>query len=180
MSASASAPVVACKPSIRIDAPEVVERWWKNVRAAWPETEGSYFEVVGFAALEKPTDAIARQSVFQATVRCFLTKAATASGARRISLVERLFEFLLQPEYAAYHRRYAEWRATMLTKCDEFCADFLCSRRLRGLCRRFQRLFPDPEPEPFEDYDPQGNDPQGNDPQGNDPQGNDPEPVDCY
>ena len=194
MSACASAPVVtadftslvASKPSIRIDAPEVVERWWKNVRSAWPETEGSYFEVVGFAAFEKPDDAIARQSVFQAAVRCFLTAAATAATAeRRVVLVERLFEYLLRPEYAAYHRRYTEWRCVMRAKCDELCADYRSTSRLRGLCRRFQRLYPDiiavsttggasgtiqrlfpepePEPEPEEvDWD------------------RDPEPVDCY
>lgn len=176
MSACASSPVVtadftslvASKPSIRIDAPEVVERWWKNVRGAWrgawPETEGSYFEVVGFAAFEKPDDAIARQSVFQAAVRCFLTAAATAATAeRRVVLVERLFEYLLRPEYAAYHRRYTEWRCVMLAKCDELCADFRSTSRLRGLCRRFHRLFPEPEPEPEEvDWD------------------RDPEPVDCY
>ena len=175
MLACASSPVVtadftslvASKPSIRIDAPEVVDRW-KNVRmawrgawrGAWPETEGSYFEVVGFAAFEKPDDAIARQSVFQATVRCFLTAAATAATAeRRVVLVERLFEFLLQPEYAAYHRMYAEWRCVMLAKCDEFCADFRCSHRLRVLCRRFQRLNPDLNQNPVvaatEEEDPQ-------------------------
>jgi hypothetical protein len=122
-----------------------VERWWKNVHGSWPETEGSYFEVVGFAALEKPDHAIPRQSVFQAAARCFITKAAAASGARRVALTERFFEFLLQPEYAAYHRRYAEWRSTMLAKCDEYCASALCTRRLRLLCRRWQRLYAEPE-----------------------------------
>jgi len=137
-------PGVPSKPSIRIDAPEVVDRW-KNVRASWPDTEGSYFEVVGFAAFEKPDDAIARQSVFQATVRCFLTKAATVTaGPERVAVLERLFEFLLQPEYAAYHRMYAEWRSVIQIKCDEFCADFRCSHRLRTLCRRFQRPLAEP------------------------------------
>ena len=141
---------------IRIDAPESSgDRWWKNARYDGSEdSEGSYFEVVGFAALEKPADAIPRQSVFQATVRCFLTKAATVTaGPSRLPVLERLFEFLLQPEYAAYHRMYAEWRSTILVKCDEFCDDLLCTRRLRGLCRRFQRLFPEPEPEPEDPAD---------------------------
>ena len=140
--------VVPSKPMIRIDAPERSgDRWWKNVRGSWPETEGSYFEVAGFAALEKPTDAIPRQSVFQAAVRCFVTKAAATAGDRRVALTERLFAFLLQPEYAAYHRRYAEWRSTMLAKCDEYCASALCTRRLRLLCRRWQRLYPGNESE---------------------------------
>jgi hypothetical protein len=145
------------RPSIRIDAPESSgDRWWKNARYDGSEdSEGSYFEVVGFAALEKPADAIPRQSVFQAAVRCFVTKAAATAGDRRVALTERLFAFLLQPEYAAYHRRYAEWRSTMLAKCDEYCASALCTRRLRLLCRRWQRLYAEPE-----DQDPLGNDPQ--------------------
>lgn len=145
------------KPSIQIDAPEVVDRWWKNVRGSWPETEGSYFEVVGFAAFEKPTDAIPRQSVFQAAARCFVTKAAATSGDRRLALTERFFEFLLQPEYAAYHRRYTEWCSVVQAKCYEYCASALCTRRLRLLCKRFLRLYPEPEPEPDpepRDYDP--------------------------
>jgi hypothetical protein len=134
--------VTPYKPAIRIDAPEVVERWWKNVRGSWPETEGSYFEVVGFAAFEKPTDAIPRQSVFQKGVRCFVTKAAATAGASRVTLTERLFEYLLRPEYAAYHRKYTEWQAMMLAKCDEFCDAPMATKRLRTLCRRFQRLYP--------------------------------------
>ena len=92
------------KPAIRIDAPEVVERWWKNVRGSFSEEEdsdGSYFEVVGF---ETPTDAIPRQSGFQKGVRCFVTKAATTAGASRVTLMERFFEYLLRPEYSPYHR----------------------------------------------------------------------------
>ena len=145
--------VTPCKPSIRLDAPEgSVDRWWKNARYDGSEdSEGSYFKVVGFAALEKPTDAIPRQSAFQAAARCFVTKAAATSGDKRIALTERFFEFLLQPEYAAYHRRYAEWRSVMQAKCYEYCASALCTRRLRLLCRRFLRLYPEPEPR---DYDP--------------------------
>ena len=30
----------------------------------------------------------------------------------------------------------------MLAKCDEFCADLRATKRLRMLCRRFQRLYP--------------------------------------
>jgi len=134
------------KPAIRIDAPEGSgDRWWKNVRGSFSEeedSEGSYFEVVGFAALEKSTDAIPRQSGFQKGVRCFVTKAATTAGASRVTLMERLFEYLLRPEYSAYHRKYAEWRAMMLAKCDEFCDAPTASKLLRLLCRRFQRLYP--------------------------------------
>ena len=134
------------KPAIRIDAPEGSgDRWWKNVRGSFSEeedSEGSYFEVVGFAALENSTDAIPRQSIFQKGVRCFVTKAAATSGDKRIALTERLFEYLLRPEYSPYHRTYTEWQATMLAKCDEFCADLRATKRLRTLCRRFQRLYP--------------------------------------
>jgi len=132
------------KPAIRIDAPEGSgDRWWKNARYDGSEdSEGSYFEVVGFAALETPADAIPRQSIFQKGVRCFVTKAAATSGDKRIALTERLFEYLLRPEYSPYHRTYTEWQATMLAKCDEFCADLRATKRLRTLCRRFQRLYP--------------------------------------
>jgi hypothetical protein len=149
------------KPSIHIDAPEGSgDRWWKNARYDGSEdSEGSYFEVVGFAAFEKPTDAIPRQSVFQAAVRCFVTKATATSGDKRVALTERLFAFLLQPEYAAYHRRYTEWGRVMQAKCYEYCASALCTRRLRLLCRRFLRLYQTPvEPESL-DHDPSANDP---------------------
>jgi len=131
------------KPTLRIDGPawsEAAIRKWAAIQSEEEDSEeGSYFEVVGF---EKPDDAIPRQSIFQKGVRCFVTKAATTAGASRIALIEGLFEYLLRPEYAAYHRRYTEWQATMLAKCDEFCADPTATKRLRTLCRRFQRLYP--------------------------------------
>jgi len=130
------------KPTLEIDtewSAAAVRRW----RAIPPDDEdwnGSFFEVVGFPVLEKPGDAIPAQSVFVASVNAQLIFAEHTED--QVGAMRRLFEFLLQPEYAAYHRQYERWRLTVRAKCDELCADPRSSRRLRALCRRFQRLYP--------------------------------------
>ena len=67
-----------------------------------------------------------------------------ATPAASVSIMERLFVFLLQPAYAPFHRHYKEWRQTMNAKCVEYCADPRATKKLRTLCRRYRRLFPEP------------------------------------
>jgi hypothetical protein len=136
------------KPSIQIDCeryhPQTL-RLWAAMQAAYVEdVEGSYFKVVGFVP-EKPGDVIPQQSAFITGVRFFLASATTAVGsAASVSIIERLFVFLLKPAYAPFHRHYKGWRQTMNAKCVEYCADDRATKKLRTLCRRYRTLFPEP------------------------------------
>jgi hypothetical protein len=108
------------------------------------DVEGSYFEVVGFVP-ERPGDVIPQQSAFVTGVSFFLEAVNTAATpAASVSIMERLFVFLLQPAYAPFHRHYKGWRQTMNAKCVEYCADPRATQKLRKLCQRCRTLFPEP------------------------------------
>ena len=131
-----------------IDAPE----WsatalgrWRRIRHADGDCDGSFFTVVGFpsTAYETPTDVIPHQSLFEASVGSFLDSIARVDSSEdRISLIVRLFQYMLLPAYGAYHRRYHAWRRIIHAKCDEFRADPRSTRRLRALCRAYMRFYP--------------------------------------
>lgn len=59
----------------------------------------------------------------------------------RHRMIIALFTFLLQPQFAAYHLAYGEWRQCILNKSAEFLADPATCPTIRGLCRRFQELY---------------------------------------
>ena len=137
------------KPSIVIDCeryhPRVLHAWADMRTSDGYEEERSYFEVAGFAALEKPDDAIPQQSAFTAAAWFFIEAVNTAATpAASVAVLEKLFEFLLKPSYALFHWRYDGWRRTMNAKCVEYSADPQATKKLRTLCRRYRRLFPEP------------------------------------
>ena len=135
------------RPSIVIDSRGFHERTLRlfaDMRTPDEDVVGSYFMVVGFAP-ERPGDVIPQQSDFVSTVSFFITAAKTSvSTGGRVSMMEKLFAFVLRPSYALFHWRYDGWRQTMNAKCIEYCADFRSTKRLKALCQRFMRLFPEP------------------------------------
>jgi len=136
------------KPTVLIDCeryhPQTLRLWAAMQAAPVEDVEGSYFEVVGFVP-ERPGDAIPQQSAFVSTVGFFINAANTSVGdGGRVSIMEQLFAFILRPAYAPFHRHYKGWRQTMNDKCVEYCADSRATKKLRTLCRRYRRLFPEP------------------------------------
>jgi hypothetical protein len=128
-----------------VDAPEWAGAWtktWAGGQDYVDECEGSFFELEG--AFEKPDDAIPYQSEFVTQVNAFVAEATAATEAGRALVIEDLLNFLLEPEYAPFHRKYTAFRHMMRAKCVEFekAADPRASTYLRSLCLRYRRLFP--------------------------------------
>ena len=107
----------------------------------WIEEEecGSYFEVVGF---EKKGDAIPKQSRFIGYAHDYIRRASMLHGQTlREPIIVQLFQFLLLPAYAPFHRAHAGWRATLNAKCEEYRAAGI-GKKLQALCTEFQARFP--------------------------------------
>ena len=133
------------RPTLLVDAPEWAGAWTKTGFAGQDyvdpcECEGSYFELEG--AFEKADDAIPAQSEFVDQVNAFVAEATVATEPGRALVIEDLLNFLLEPEYAPFHRKYTAFRHMMRAKCLEFKADPRASTYLRSLCLRYRRLFP--------------------------------------
>lgn len=132
------------KPMILIPGKEVGWRVYEEEEEEeeWIEEEiahGSYFKVVGF---EKKGDAIPRQSRFLFYANDYIRRAAMLHGQKlREPIIVQLFQFLLLPAYAAFHRAHAGWRATMHAKCEEYRAKGI-GKELQALCTEFQARFP--------------------------------------
>ena len=130
------------RPTVLVDAPEGAGAWtnrWAGL--GWYDVcPGSYFELEG--AFEKADDAIPAQSEFVDQVNAFVAEAWAATEAGRALVIEDLLNFLLEPEYAPFHRKYTAFRHMMRAKCLEFKADPRASTYLRSLCLRYRRLFP--------------------------------------
>ena len=131
------------RPTVLVDAPEWAGAWtktWAGGQDYVDECEGSYFELEG--AFEKPDDAIPYQSEFVTQVNALVAEAWAATEAGRALVIEDLLNFLLEPEYAPFHRKYTAFRHMMRAKCEEFKADPRATTYLRSLCLRYRRLFP--------------------------------------
>jgi hypothetical protein len=135
------------KPMILIPGKEVGWRFseeeedW-DAEEGWIEEEiahGSYFKVVGF---EKKGDAIPKQSRFLFYANDYIRRIQMFQGQTlREPIIVQLFQFLLLPAYAAFHRTYSAWRAIMNAKCEEYRAAGI-GKELLALCREFQVRFP--------------------------------------
>ena len=111
------------------------EEEWKEEEVAY----GSYFKVVGF---EKKGDAIPKQSRFLFYANEYIRRAAMLRGQKqREPIIVQLFQFLLLPAYAAFHRAHASWRATLNAKCEEYRTAGI-GKKLQALCTEFQARFP--------------------------------------
>jgi len=131
------------RPTVLVDAPESAGAWTKTGFAGQnylDPCEGSYFELED--AFEKPDDAIPYQSEFVDQVNALVAEAWAATEAGRCLVIEDLLNYLLEPEYAPFHRKYTAFRHMMRTKCLEFKADPRATTYLRSLCLRYRRLFP--------------------------------------
>ena len=132
------------RPTVLVDAPEGAGAWtnrWAGL--GWYDVcPGSYFELEG--AFEKADDAIPAQSVFVDQVNALVAEAAAATpgSAGRALVIEDLMYFLLEPQYAPFHRKYTVFRHMMRAKCLEFKKAAEASTYLRSLCNRYRRLFP--------------------------------------
>jgi len=120
---------------VRFEEEEEWEEDWKEEEVAY----GSYFKVVGF---EKKGDAIPRQSRFLFYANDYIRRARMFQDqALREPIIVQLFQFLLLPAYAAFHRAHASWRATLHAKCEEYRAAGI-GKKLLALCAEFQARFP--------------------------------------
>lgn len=131
------------RPTLLVDAPEWAGAWTKTGFAGQnyvDECDGSYFELEG--AFEKADDAIPCQSEFVDQVNAFVAEATAATEPGRALVIEDLLNFLLEPEYAPFHRKYTAFRHMMRAKCQEFEKAAGASTYLRSLCLRYRRLFP--------------------------------------
>ena len=134
---------MSSRPTLLVDAPEWAGAWTKTGFAGQDYVDvcyGSYFELEG--AFEKADDAIPAQSEFVDQVNAFVAEATVATEPGRALVIEDLLNFLLEPEYAPFHRKYTAFRHMMRAKCQEFKADPRASTYLRSLCLRYRRLFP--------------------------------------
>lgn len=133
------------RPTLLVDAPEWAGAWTKRwTGLGWYDVcPGSFFELEG-EAFEKADDAIPAQSEFVDQVNAFVAEAAAATEPGRALVIEDLLNFLLEPEYAPFHRKYTAFRHMMRAKCVEFkaAADPRTGTYLRSLCNRYRRLFP--------------------------------------
>jgi hypothetical protein len=125
-----------------VDAPEWAGAWTKRWAGSYDVCPGSYFELEGL--FEKADDAIPAQSEFVDQVNAFVAEATAATEAGRALVIEDLLNFLLEPEYAPFHRKYTAFRHMMRAKCLEFnkAAAPRTGTYLRSLCNRYRRLFP--------------------------------------
>ena len=130
------------RPTVLVDAPEWAGAWTKTWAGSYDVCPGSFFELEG--AFEKADDAIPAQSVFVTQVNALVAEAAAAApgSAGRALVIEDLLNFLLEHEYAPFHRKYTVFRHMMRAKCLEFKAAAEASTYLRSLCNRYRRLFP--------------------------------------
>jgi len=131
------------KPMILIPGEEV--GWRFEEEEEWEEeweeevAYGSFFKVVGF---EKKGDAIPRQSRFLFYANDYIRRARMFQDqALREPIIVQLFQFLLLPAYAAFHRAHSAWRATLNDKCEEYRAKGI-GKKLQALCTEFQARFP--------------------------------------
>ena len=65
-------------------------------------------------------------------------------GVQPVSAIVEFFEFILQPEYAAFHHAHPVWRNAVTQKCHELLMDkhdYKCER-LYLLCGRFCLRYP--------------------------------------
>ena len=135
---------MSSRPTLLVDAPEWAGAWTKTGFAGQDYVDvcyGSYFELEG--AFEKADDAIPAQSEFVDQVNAFVAEAWAATEAGRALVIEDLLNFLLEPEYAPFHRKYTAFRHMMRAKCLEFKKAAEASTYLRSLCNRYRRLFPE-------------------------------------
>ena len=135
---------VSSRPTVLVDAPEWSGAWTKTWSGSYDVCPGSYFELEDLSGkdlFEKAGDAIPAQSVFVDQVNALVAEAAAATEPGRALVIEDLLYFLLEPEYAPFHRKYVAFRHMMRAKCLEF-KKAAASTYLRSLCNRYRRLFP--------------------------------------
>jgi hypothetical protein len=90
----------------------------------------------------KAEELIPNQAAFLLIIDIFLEDIYKAAILEeRHHMIIALFKFLLQPQFAAYHLGYADWRQCVLNKSAEFLADPATCPTIRGLCRQFQELY---------------------------------------
>ena len=133
---------VSSRPTVLVDAPEWAGAWTNQWAGGWYDVcPGSFFELED--AFEKAGDAIPAQSVFVDQVNALVAEAAAATEPGRALVIEDLMYFLLEPQYAPFHRKYVAFRHMMRAKCLEFKKAAEASTYLRSLCNRYRRLFPE-------------------------------------